>query len=123
MDRAAFTKIIDDLGTQAQQRTFAIVDEELRKLEATAVELWPVRKRAGAVEQSPYPGYSRDSIGVEYSASPTKGLRESLVVKAPYAYYVRSTKLRKNAAQALILGPLKELAFRLEARIRAEVPR
>jgi hypothetical protein len=90
---------------QVAPKTAAVVEEEMEALEATARANWPVKT-----------GQSRDSMDLLTRAR--KGsVVTSLVVAAPYAYYVKSKKLGKNAAKALVLDPATNLADRLARRI------
>jgi hypothetical protein len=94
-----------NLLRQVAPKTAAVVEEEMETLEATARANWPVKT-----------GKSRDSMDLVTRAR--KGaVLTSLVVTAPYAYYVKSKKLGKNAAKALVLDPATNLADRLARRI------
>lgn len=99
------TSAIVELAKMAAPETFEAVRSEMGKLYATAYRLWPVKT-----------GFSKASMAL-LTRVKRDALAESLVVRAPYAYYVRSKQLGKNAAKALVLDPANELADRLATRI------
>jgi len=90
-----------DLLRQAAPKTAKVVETEMGALEKNARQHWPVKT-----------GRSRDSMDLVTRARGGAVLT-SLVVRAPYAYYVRSKTLAKNAAKALVLDPATNLADRL----------
>jgi len=108
VDKAQSDKVAGILQKNAP-KAFGVVREELAILEAKAIKHWPEKT-----------GDSKASIGTVHKVK-KGGVVSSLVVLAPYAYYVRSTKLGKNAARALILDPSVELADRMATRIGKEM--
>lgn len=98
-------KTILDLARQAAPVTVGVLDDDMGQLERKAYELWPVKT-----------GYSKSTMALKVG-SKRGAFVYSLVVGAAYAYYVRSKKLGKNAAKALVLDPAVELADRLATKI------
>lgn len=119
---------IHELAAQADPVTVAAIDTELSELEKSTRAGWPERRLIqtrknddGSTStvimpvvhgESQYPGFSRDSIAVKWGARKGR-IAASLVVLAPYAYYVKAKQFGKNAYRVLIFDKVQAIERRL----------